>query len=44
LIVVLVVVTCTAEDLAGNTAQESSQLQDTTAPDIEITKAADEWV
>jgi hypothetical protein len=37
------VVTCTAEDLAGNSAEESFTItvQDTTAPDVEITKAVD---
>jgi hypothetical protein len=36
-------VTCTAEDLAGNSAEESFTVtvQDTTAPDVEITKAVD---
>ncbi len=36
-------VTCTAEDLAGNRAEESFTVtvQDTTAPDVEITKAVD---
>jgi hypothetical protein len=38
------VVTCSAEDLAGNTAEEKSftiTVQDATAPDVEITKASD---
>jgi hypothetical protein len=37
------VVTCTAEDLAGNSAEESFTItvQDTTAPEVEITKAVD---
>jgi hypothetical protein len=36
-------VTCTAEDLAGNSAEESFTItvQDTTAPKVEITKAVD---
>jgi hypothetical protein len=37
------VVTCTAEDLTGNSAEESFTVtvQDTTAPDVQITKAVD---
>jgi HYR domain len=38
------VVTCSAEDLVGNKADEKSftiTVQDTTAPDVEITKAVD---
>jgi hypothetical protein len=37
------VVTCSAEDAAGNRAEESFTVtvQDTTAPDVEITKAVD---
>jgi hypothetical protein len=38
------VVTCSAEDLAGNRADEKSftiTVQDTTAPDVEVTEASD---
>jgi hypothetical protein len=38
------VVTCKAEDLAGNSAEEKSftiTVQDTTAPEVEITQASD---
>jgi hypothetical protein len=37
------VVTCSAEDLVGNAAEESFTItvQDTTAPDVEITEASD---
>jgi hypothetical protein len=37
------IVTCSAEDSAGNRAEESFTItvQDTTAPDVEITKAID---
>jgi hypothetical protein len=38
------VVTCSAEDLAGNNAEEKSftiTVQDTTEPDVEITEATD---
>jgi dipeptidyl aminopeptidase/acylaminoacyl peptidase len=37
------VVTCSAEDLTGNSAEESFTItvQDTTAPDVEITQASD---
>ena len=37
------VVTCSAEDLVGNNAEESFTItvQDTTAPDVEITEAVD---
>lgn len=37
------IVTCSAEDLTGNTAQESFiiTVQHTTAPDVEITEVVD---